>query len=175
MRTLMTAMAAASVVVLAGAGVATAAAPAAHVTAAKTSPCQPGTLAAHTVGDQYETSTFGTLLQVTNHGTRSCTVSGYAGLGLEGAGHKAVKMTVKHGSTEFTHNSGTRAITLKPGASAWADLAWTNTGDDSANAKYLQISPSGSNSHSTVAFSHLIDNGALTETAWSTSKPTIAG
>jgi hypothetical protein len=171
MRALIAVVAAASVVALGGAGVASATTATVHTASSKAAACQPGTLKAVVTGTQAEMSSFGTVLKVTNTGKAICTISGYAGLALEGSGHKAIKTTVKHGSTYFTKNPGAHTVTLKHGQSAYADLAWTRTGTHTANAKYLQIAPTGSNSHSTVGFSHPLDNGVLTETAWSTSRP----
>ncbi|MEK8171627.1 DUF4232 domain-containing protein [Streptomyces sp. M19] len=112
----------------------------------------------------------GTYLRVKNTGDETCTLSGYAGLALEGAGHTALDTDAKHGDTYFANDPGAHTITLKPGASAWADLVWTHTGASTAHAKYLQISPTGSNSHSTVAFDQEVDNGTLALTAWA-AKP----
>ncbi|AGP56842.1 DUF4232 domain-containing protein [Streptomyces rapamycinicus] len=139
-----------------------------------TSECQPGTLrgALDSAGtSQAEMNHRGTFLKVTNTGDETCVISGYAGLALEGAGHTAIKTTARHGSTYFATDPGTHPITLAPGKSAWADLVWTTTGAGTAHAKYLQISPTGSNSHSTVAFNQDLDNGTLSLTAWSTKPP----
>jgi hypothetical protein len=168
----MTAAAAASAVVLAGAGVATAA------THTSTVPlCQPGTLVGSLTTDgthQEGMNHQGTLMRLTNSGKTTCTFSGYAGLALETSQHAALQTTVTHGSTYFAADPGVHTVTLKPGASAWADLAWTHIGENTANAGYLQISPTGSNSHATVAFAQPVDNGALTETAWSSTKPEVS-
>ncbi|MBL1118223.1 DUF4232 domain-containing protein [Streptomyces sp. 110] len=139
-----------------------------------TSECQPGTLRG-TLDDagtsQAGMNHRGTFLKVTNTGDETCVISGYAGVALEGAGHTAIKTTARHGSTYFATDPGTHPITLAPGKSAWADLVWTTTGAGTAHAKYLQISPTGSNSHSTVAFNQDLDNGTLSLTAWSTKPP----
>ncbi|WP_262706135.1 MULTISPECIES: DUF4232 domain-containing protein [Streptomyces] len=140
-----------------------------------TSECQPGTLRGtlDSAGtSQAGMNHRGTFLKVTNTGDETCVISGYAGVALEGAGHTAIKTTARHGSTYFATDPGTHPITLAPGKSAWADLVWTTTGAGTAHAKYLQISPTGSNSHSTVAFNQDLDNGTLSLTAWS-SKPPI--
>ncbi|WP_413800072.1 DUF4232 domain-containing protein [Streptomyces iranensis] len=142
-----------------------------------TSECQPGTLRGtlDSAGtSQAEMNHRGTFLKVTNTGDETCVISGYAGVALEGAGHTAIKTTARHGSTYFATDPGTHPITLAPGKSAWADLVWTTTGAGTAHAKYLQISPTGSNSHSTVAFNQDLDNGTLSFTAWS-AKPPING
>ncbi|AEW98845.1 DUF4232 domain-containing protein [Streptantibioticus cattleyicolor] len=176
MRRLLTAAAVASAVAatgLLGAGAATAAVTAPHTGAAA---CQPGTLKAAvdpSGPEQAGMNHQGTLLRLTNTGTTTCAFSGYAGLALEGAGHSAIPTTVRHGSTYFAQDPGVRQVTLRPGASAWADLVWTHVGQDTVHAKYLQISPTGSNAHSTVAFAQDLDGGRLSVTAWSASKPAI--
>lgn len=139
-----------------------------------TTECQPGTLRAKldSAGtSQAEMNHRGTFLRVTNTGDETCVISGYAGVALEGAGHTAVKTTARHGSTYFATDPGSHPITLAPGKSAWADLVWTTTGASTAHAKYLQISPTGSNSHSTVPFAQDLDNGTLSLTAWSAKPP----
>ncbi|MCQ8190905.1 DUF4232 domain-containing protein [Streptomyces rugosispiralis] len=139
-----------------------------------TSECQPGTLRAtlDSAGtSQAEMNHRGTFLKVTNTGDETCVISGYAGVALEGAGHTAIKTNARHGSTYFATDPGAHPITLAPGKSAWADLVWTTTGAGTAHAKYLQISPTGSNSHSTVAFNHDLDNSTLSLTAWSAKPP----
>jgi hypothetical protein len=62
------------------------------------------------------------VLRVVNTGKTTCTLRGYAGLALEGARHEAVHTSVRHGSTYFAKNPGVHTVTLKGGASAWADL-----------------------------------------------------
>jgi hypothetical protein len=160
-------------VLLTGTGTAFAATPA----AASAPACQPGSLKAvvTTAGTSQEDMNHqGTFLKVTNVGKKSCKLAGgYAGLALEGAGHKALRTTVDHGRTRFTKDPGKHTVTLKHGASAWADLVWTHTGAGTAHAKYLQISPTGSNAHHTVAFNQPVDHGVLTVTAWSAKRPKI--
>ncbi|MBU6535087.1 DUF4232 domain-containing protein [Streptomyces mayonensis] len=144
-------------------------------TAQSAGECQPGTLKATTVepGDgQQEMNHEGTYLKVTNTGDVTCAISGYAGLALEGAGHTAIATDAEHGDTYFAQDPGEHRVTLEAGDSAYANLQWSHTGADSADAHYLQISPTGSNSHSTVSFEEEVDNGALTVTAWSDTAPT---
>jgi hypothetical protein len=138
------------------------------------SPCAMGTLKAtlDTGGtSQAGMNHLGTFLRVWNTGRQACSLSGYAGLALEGTGHTAIKTTAKHGSTYFATDPGTHPVILKPGGSAWADLVWSHTGASMAHAKYLQISPTGSNSHSTVAFDQSVDNSTLSLTAWAPKPP----
>ncbi|MEJ8652287.1 DUF4232 domain-containing protein [Streptomyces sp. MS1.AVA.3] len=116
----------------------------------------------------------GTYLKVTNTGKSTCAINGYAGLALEGAGHTALKTTAHHGDTYFAKDPGAHQVTLKPGKSAFADLVWTHAGPSSAQAKYLQVSPTGGNSHSVVAFDNAVDGGELSVTAWSAKLPSAS-
>ncbi|MFH8409037.1 DUF4232 domain-containing protein [Streptomyces sp. NPDC018019] len=173
MRGLRTAAAVAAAVALtagAGAGVASAA----GAGPAGAGECQPGTLKATTTdagGSQAGMNHAGTYLRVQNTGGTTCAISGYPGLALEGAGHTALKTEVRHGDTYFAKDPGVHRVTLKPGRSAYADLVWTHTGADTAPAKFLQISPTGSNAHNVVPFDQEVDNGTLSVTAWSAKLP----
>ena len=147
-----------------------------HPATSHSAACQPGSLKVvlDSAGqEQAGMSHEGTFLRVTNTGKTTCTFRGYPGLALEGTGHTALKTTARRGSTYFMQNPGIHPVTLKSGASAWADLVWTHTGARTAHAKYLQISPTGSNSHSTVAFNQDVDNGTLSVTAWSAKAPSL--
>ncbi|NJQ00307.1 DUF4232 domain-containing protein [Streptomyces zingiberis] len=162
-----------SLVGLAG-GSAVASAGGSQTAAGAAEACQPGALRAatsdideHQVGMNHE----GTYLKVTNVGDSACTFSGYPGLALEGAGHTAITTETTRGDTYFVQDPGEHEVTLQAGDSAYADLAWTHTGEDAVDARYLQISPTGSNSHSTVPFEKVVDGGALTVTAWSDTLP----
>lgn len=174
LRTAATVTAAVALAVGAGAGMASAAGAAGSGAAGS---CAPGTLKVTTtsagssqVGMNHE----GTYLKVTNTGTSTCAISGYPGLALEGAGHTALKTTPHHGDTYFAKDPGAHGATLKPGKSAFADLVWTHAGPSSAQAKYLQVSPTGSNSHSVVAFDKAVDGGKLSVTAWSATPPSAS-
>ncbi|MFH8597199.1 DUF4232 domain-containing protein [Streptomyces rimosus] len=168
LRTAATVAAAVALAAGAGTGVASAAAP------AGAGECQPGTLKATTTdagGSQHGMNHSGTYLRVQNTGKVACAISGYPGLALEGAGHTALRTTVRHGDTYFAKDPGVHRVTLKPGQSAYADLVWTHTGANTAHAKSLQISPTGSNAHSVVPFDQEVDNGTLSVTAWSAKLP----
>ncbi|WP_234426595.1 DUF4232 domain-containing protein [Streptomyces niger] len=173
MRGLRTVVTAAAVAVLATGGIAGAAV--AAESGAGAGACQPGTLKVTTTDagrSQVGMNHAGTYLKVTNTGDETCAIKGYAGLALEGAGHTALKTKVRHGDTYFAQDPGAHTVTLKPGGVAYADLVWTHTGADAAPAKYLQVSPTGSNSHSVVPLQDDVDNGTLNLTAWSAKLPT---
>jgi hypothetical protein len=175
-RLLSTAAVASAVALLGGLGAGVATAADTHSVRTNSAACQPGSLTVvlDSAGqEQAGMSHGGTFLRATNTGKTTCTFSGYAGLALEGAGHTALKTTVNRGTTYFMQDPGIHPVTLKPGASAWADLVWTHTDAGTAHAKYLQVSPTGSNSHSTVAFDEDVDNGTLDVTAWTAQLPTL--
>jgi hypothetical protein len=173
MRALRTALTlAAAAALAAGVGVGVASATTSGGSAA--AECQPGTLVAKPTsegGNQAGMNHAGVYLKVVNTGKTACTFSGYPGLALEGAGHTALKTKVRHGDTYFAQDPGVHPITLGAGKAAYADLVWTHTGASTAKAKYLQISPTGSNAHSVVAFDQDVDNGTLAVTAWSKTRP----
>lgn len=171
LRTAAAVAAAAALAAGASAGVASAAGP--EVPRAEA--CQPGTLKVTTTdagGSQAGMNHAGTYLRMENVGKSTCTISGYPGLALEGAGHTAIKTTARHGDTYFAKDPGVHPVTLKPGKSAYADLVWTHTGANTAHAKYLQVSPRGGNGHSVIPFDQEVDNGTLSVTAWSAKLPT---
>ncbi|GES28161.1 DUF4232 domain-containing protein [Streptomyces angustmyceticus] len=170
LRTAVTVAAAVALAAGAGAGMASAAGTAGPGAAA----CAPGALKVTTASagsSQIGMNHQGTYLKVTNTGGSTCAMDGYPGLALEGAGHAALKTTPHHGDTYFAKDPGARRITLKPGKSAFADLVWTHAGPSSAQAKYLQVSPTGGNAHGVVAFDNAVDGGKLSVTAWSATPP----
>ncbi|MFF3542941.1 DUF4232 domain-containing protein [Streptomyces platensis] len=173
LRTAATVAAAVALCAGAGAGVASAAGSGASAAGA----CQPGTLKVTTTdagSGQAGMNHEGTYLKVTNTGSGTCAISGYPGLALEGAGHTAIKTTAHHGDTYFAKDPGVHQVTLKPGKSAYADLVWTHAGPSSAQAKYLQVAPTGSNAHSVVGFDKAVDGAALSVTAWSATPPSAS-
>ncbi|MFJ3950409.1 DUF4232 domain-containing protein [Streptomyces sp. Je 1-4] len=175
LRTAATVAAAVALVAGASAGVASAAGTAGSGAAADV--CRPGTLKVTTTdagSGQAGMNHEGTYLKVTNTGNSTCAIGGYPGLALEGAGHEAIKTTAHHGDTYFAKDPGMHGVTLKPGKSAYADLVWTHAGPSSAKAKYLQVSPTGSNAHSVVAFDKEVDGGELEVTAWSAKLPSAS-
>ncbi|MEU0472271.1 DUF4232 domain-containing protein [Streptomyces olivaceus] len=79
-------------------------------------------------------------------------LSGCAGLASEGSGHTALPTQTGHGDTYFAADPGRHDVTLQAGDPAYANLVWTHTGAETAAAHHLQMSPTGGNAHSTVAF-----------------------
>ncbi|MER7024620.1 MULTISPECIES: DUF4232 domain-containing protein [Streptomyces] len=166
------ASAAVAVAAVTGAGVASAAPAGATATAA----CAPGTLKvsqAPLPEGSGGMNHAGLYLVAKNTGKTACTLKGYPGLALEGKGHTGLKTVVQHGNTWYAKNPGVHAITLQPGKAAYANLAWTHSGADAAKAKYLQVSPTGSNAHGVIALDDLVDNHKLDVTAWAAKKPTL--
>ncbi|MGW3008191.1 DUF4232 domain-containing protein [Streptomyces sp. NPDC001219] len=171
LRSAATVAAAVALVAGAGAGMASAAG---ATGAAAAGACRPGTLKVTTTdagSSQAGMNHQGTYLKVTNTGGGTCAIGGYPGLALEGSGHTAIKTTAQHGDTYFAKDPGMHGITLKPGKSAYADLVWTHAGPSSAQAKYLQVAPTGSNAHSVVPFDQAVDGGKLAVTAWAATPP----
>ncbi|MGW1839098.1 DUF4232 domain-containing protein [Streptomyces sp. BBFR2] len=168
------ASAAVAVAAVTGAGVASASP--ADATATAASACAPGTLK---VGKAYLPEGSGGMnhagiyLVAKNTGKKTCVIKGYPGLALEGKGHSGLKTSVHHGNTYYSKDGGARAITLKPGKAAYANLAWTHSGANAAQAKYLQVSPTGSNAHGVIALDDLVDNHKLDVTAWAAKKPKV--
>lgn len=161
---------------VAGAGAASASGAGSATPDAPLQVCRPGTLKASLSEDDGRPGGMnhaGRFLRVENTGKSACTLKGYAGLAMESPGHEAIRTVADQGDTYFAKDPGAHTITLESGADAWADLEWTHTGADSAKAGYLQISPTGSNSHSTVPFDGEVDNGTLSVTAWAAEKPDI--
>ncbi|MFF9479662.1 DUF4232 domain-containing protein [Streptomyces sp. NPDC014733] len=165
------ASAAVAVAAVTGAGVASASPAGATATAA----CAPGTLKVSqaplpegSAGMMHA----GFYLVAKNTGKSTCTFQGYPGLALEGKGHTAINTVVHHGDTYYAKNPGVHEVTLKPGKAAYANIEWTHSGANAAKAKYLQASPTGSNSHSVISLDDAVDNHKLNVTAWAAKKPT---
>ncbi|MFF7333957.1 DUF4232 domain-containing protein [Streptomyces sp. NPDC008150] len=110
----------------------------------------------------------GVVLKLTNSSAHTCALRGYPGLGLEDAGHRTLPSSVHWGSTWYAADPGRTTLTLKPGASVEAVIAWThaNTGTaDAEHAAYLQVTPPASTTHKTLKFPQWVDNGDLNVTA----------
>ena len=106
--------------------------------------------------------------------SHTCAVRGYPGLGLENAEHQTLKSTTTWGSTWYAADPGKHTITLKPGQSVQAVIAWTHadTGTSGArHAAYLQVTPPASTTHKTLTFKEWVDNGDLSVTALASSVP----
>lgn len=110
----------------------------------------------------------GVVLKLANTGAHTCALRGYPGLGLENAAHGVLPSSVHWGSTWYASDPGRTTLTLKPGASVEAVIAWThaNTGTpDAEHAAYLQVTPPASTTHKTLKFPQWVDNGELNVTA----------
>ena len=112
-------------------------------------------------------------LVLTNTSHQTCTVYGYPGLGLQNAGHKVLPIKVSWGSTYFAADPGRHTVTLKPGQSAWADLAWhAPYGVTSVTPSYLEITPPNETTHLTIHFAPgAIDDDTLHVTALAAHLP----
>lgn len=113
----------------------------------------------------------GEFLRIENTDSTTCALIGYPGLGLETSGHHAVSTEADWGPTYFDPDSTKATVYLQSGDSAWADLAWTQTGTDAVHSAYLEVTPPNATTHQTVSFSQVVDNGRLQVTALSDSVP----
>ncbi len=124
-------------------------------------------VALHPDGNQAGVGNFGEDLVFTNTSHQTCTVYGYPGLGLLNAKHGTLPIKVVWGSTYFVHDPGRHTVTLRPGQSAWADLAWNAPyGVKSVKPSYLEVTPPNQRTHVTLRFAPgAIDDSALHVTA----------
>jgi hypothetical protein len=120
--------------------------------------------------DQDGVGNFGENLALTNTSHQTCTVYGYPGLGLQNARHGVLSIKVVWGSTYFAADPRPHTVTLKPGQSAWADVAWNAPyGVKSVDPSYLEITPPNETTHLTIRFpSGPINDGTLRVTALTT-------
>ncbi|MGQ4517054.1 DUF4232 domain-containing protein [Streptomyces sp. DW26H14] len=117
----------------------------------------------------------GARLVLTNTGRRTCALRGYPGLGLEAAGHRALRTRTEWGPTWYADNPGVRTFTLSPGRQAQAVLSWTHTGSDGGDARYLEVTPPASTTHLTVPFRQQVDGGTMQVTALSPAAVPLRG
>ncbi|MEU9481813.1 DUF4232 domain-containing protein [Streptomyces sp. NPDC048191] len=143
------------------------------VVAAAVSACRTADLTASLHGSQAGAGNFGKTLVLANSSHRTCTVTGYPGVGLENAKHKTQRIKVVWGATYFQRDPGRHTVTLKPGQAATAGLAWNAPqGRASRTPAYLQVTPPNERTHLTIPFAPgAIDAGALHVTALAPQKP----
>ncbi|QMU70254.1 DUF4232 domain-containing protein [Streptacidiphilus sp. P02-A3a] len=108
-------------------------------------------------------------LVLTNTSHQTCTVYGYPGLGLQNANHRVLPIRVKWGSTWFAADPRPHTVTLKPGQSAYANLAWNEPyGTKSVTPSYLEVTPPDETTFRLVRFAQgAINDGTLSVTALS--------
>ncbi|MFG2638977.1 DUF4232 domain-containing protein [Streptomyces sp. NPDC048362] len=143
------------------------------VHAAAVPACRTADLRASLHGSQAGAGNFGRTLVLANSSHRTCTVTGYPGLGLENAKHKTQRIKVVWGATYFEHDFGRHTVTLKPGQVATAGLAWNAPqGHASLTPAYLQVTPPSQRTYLTIPFAPgAIDAGTLRVTALTAQKP----
>jgi hypothetical protein len=114
--------------------------------------CYTQNLAAGLHGFQAGLGNRGFILTLTNTGSTSCSLSGYPGLGLDNARHKALPSHTFRGSTYFDPDPGRSLIVLSPGETVSADVAYAADGmaADSVTASYLEVTPPNAYLHLTV-------------------------
>jgi len=110
--------------------------------------CLTSNLSAGLHGSQVGLSNRGFILTLTNIGSQACSVDGYAGLGIEDAGHHVLPSHTHHGGTYFDRDPGPSRIVLSPGETASADFAFgTGAGNQ---ASFLVVTPPNDALHLTV-------------------------
>ncbi|WP_432019406.1 DUF4232 domain-containing protein [Streptomyces sp. 1222.5] len=110
----------------------------------------------------------GVVLKLKNVGARTCLLRGYPDLGLENGTHRTLHSTTHWGDTWYAKSPAKSTLSLAPGRSAEAVVAWThaNTGtSDAVHAAYLQVTPPAATSHKTLKFPQWVDHGDLHVTA----------
>jgi Protein of unknown function (DUF4232) len=127
----------------------------------------------HPDEDQAGLGNFGENLSLTNTSHQTCTVYGYPGLGIQNAKHQVLSIKVNWGSTYFAGDPGRHTVTLKPGQSAWSDLAWNAPyGVKSVTPSYLEVTPPNETTHLTIRFAPgSINDGSLNVTALAARLP----
>ncbi|WP_213453121.1 DUF4232 domain-containing protein [Rhizomonospora bruguierae] len=117
----------------------------------------------------------GMLLRLLNCGTKPYRVRGYPSVAILDGRQTLMPVEVRHGSSYFGRDLGPADLTLKPGGSAVAVLAWsaTVTAGDPAEGAYLRVAPTDRDETTTypVRFD-LGTTGAVDVTAWSYRLPT---
>ena len=90
----------------------------------------------------------GTVLTLSNKSSRTCTLYGYVGLQLVDANRRFLPTTVQRGQSYFFHDQGPTSISLTPGQSAHAGIAYGNHVEGSEpyakqcpSATYLEVTP----------------------------------
>jgi hypothetical protein len=101
-------------------------------------------------------STRGFLLTLTNVSNQSCTVDGYPGLQLLNSSMQPITTKTVWGSTYFDTNPGPAALTLSPGETVSADIAFTVRQAATplfrpTASYYLEVTPPNSYQHVTLA------------------------
>ncbi|MBC3840761.1 DUF4232 domain-containing protein [Streptacidiphilus sp. 4-A2] len=115
----------------------------------------------------------GAFLALTNTSHQTCTVQGYPGLGLQNAHHHNQSIHVAWGSTYFAKDPGSHPVTLRPGQSAYAAMAWNQPdGTRSVTPAYLLVTPPDQTSHLTTPFAPgPINAGTLQVTSLAATPP----
>jgi hypothetical protein len=162
--------AAAALLVAAGAGTASAA------TRSSSAPtCGTGALTAsvRTAPGQVGAGNVGAVLALTNTSHQTCTVQGHPGLGLQNAHHQNQHINVAWGSTYFAKDPGAHPVTLRPGQSAYAAMAWNQpNGVRSITPAYLLVTPPDQTRHLTIPFTPgPINAGTLQVTSLAATPP----
>jgi Protein of unknown function (DUF4232) len=114
--------------------------------------CYTGNLSAGLRGAEFGSDNrVGFILTLTNEGSRSCSLYGYPGLGLQDSSHHTLPSHTYWGSTYFDRDPGRHLIVLSPGETASASLAFTSGAKRGAvEASYLVVTPPNAYRHLVV-------------------------
>lgn len=115
----------------------------------------------------------GIYLRFKNTTDHTCILRGYPGLGLENAQHKPLTTKAEWGSTWYAKDPGKTNVRLEAGDSAWADLAWTQSGTDAVHAGHLKVTPPAETRSAVLSFDRVVDWGRLQVTALADTPPKI--
>ncbi|MFE6776947.1 DUF4232 domain-containing protein [Streptomyces sp. NPDC057702] len=115
----------------------------------------------------------GIYLRFENTTKNTCILRGYPGLGLENTGHKPLVTKTEWGSTWYAKDPGKTNVRVESGDSAWADLAWTQSGTDAVHAGNLKVTPPAETRSATLRFDRVVDWGRLQVTALADTPPKI--
>lgn len=136
--------------------------------------CQLSQLAISLRGGQVGAGNQGTNVVFTNRSASACTLYGYPGYGLLDAKRYEQTSTVLRGSTYFQRDPGKKTITLQPGKSAYASLAWSviaglgepTDGPCEPKSAWLEVTPPNAYRHAVLRFNQTVcSHGKLTTTA----------
>ncbi|MBC3993745.1 DUF4232 domain-containing protein [Streptomyces sp. AC563] len=115
----------------------------------------------------------GIYLRFENTTDHTCILRGYPGLGLENTQHKPLATKAEWGSTWYAKDPGKTNVRVEAGDSAWADLAWTQSGTDAVHSRHLKVTPPAETRSAVLNFDRVVDWGRLQVTALADTPPKV--
>lgn len=117
----------------------------------------------------------GSVLTLTNHDTRTLSVSGYPDLKVLAADGSVLDIRVDHGSSFFARDPGPRTTTLAPKEKVLAVLSWSITaadGERRLTGEFVTVSPGpGLPPQPRPLKTDLGTTGEVTVSAWAVKLP----